>query len=167
MKTFFSPEDRSRTIDASRVVHDASDHARNGLYLGHDAHGWHYAEGQHSVLVLGPPRSGKTSAVVVPNILAACGPVIAASTKADVLASTWSARSELGPVLLYDPSGSVPCPPGVERAGWSPLGPARTWDGAVLVAESMVRAARPGTDRGEASHWSERAGALLARIGQE
>jgi type IV secretory pathway TraG/TraD family ATPase VirD4 len=90
--------------------------------------------------------------------------VVAASTKADVLASTWAARSEIGPVLLYDPSGSVPCPSGVERVGWSPLGPARTWDGAVLVADSMERAARPATDRGEASHWSERAGALLAAL---
>jgi type IV secretion system protein VirD4 len=123
-----------------------------------------FARPQDGVLLLGPPRSGKTAAIVVPNVLAACGPVVAASTKADVLASTWAARSELGPALLYDPSASVPCPPGVERVGWSPLGPARTWDGAVLVADSMVRAARPGTDRGEASHWSERAGALLAAL---
>jgi type IV secretory pathway TraG/TraD family ATPase VirD4 len=102
--------------------------------------------------------------VVVPNVLAACGPVIATSTKADVLAATWATRSRVGPVLLYDPSGSVPCPRGVEPVSWSPLGLAATWDGAVLVAESMVRAARPGTDRGEASHWSERASALLAVV---
>jgi hypothetical protein len=82
--------------------------------------------------------------------------------KADLLAPTWAARMRVGPVLLFDPSGTVPCPPGVERVGWSPLALARAWDGAVLVAESMVRAARPGTDRGEATHWSERAGALLA-----
>ena len=66
--------------------------------------------------------------------------------------------------MLYDPSGSVPDVPGVERVGWSPLGPARTWDQAVLVAESMVRAARPGAERGEAAHWSERASALLAAL---
>ena len=155
-------------IDPHAIALYESQRYGYGIYLGSTA--GHprgvpvFARPQDGVLLLGPPRSGKTSAVVVPNILAACGPVIAASTKADVLASTWSARAELGPVLLYDPSGSVPCPPGVERAGWSPLGPARTWDGAVLVAESMVRAARPGTDRGEASHWSERAGALLATL---
>ena len=123
-----------------------------------------FALPEQGVLVLGPPRSGKTAAVVVPNIIAACGPVIAASTKADLLACTWATRSRLGPVMLYDPSGSVPDVPGVERVGWSPLGPARTWDQAVLVAESMVRAARPGAERGEAAHWSERASALLAAL---
>jgi type IV secretory pathway TraG/TraD family ATPase VirD4 len=39
---------------------------------------------------------------------------------------------------------------------------ARTWDGAVLVAESMVQAARPGANRGESSHWTERSSALLS-----
>ena len=123
-----------------------------------------FARPQHGVLLLGPPRSGKTASIVVPNVLAACGPVIAASTKADVLAATFAARSRVGPVWLFDPSGSVPLPPGVDRVAWSPLGLASTWDGAVLVADSMVRAARPGTDRGEASHWSERAWALLAIV---
>jgi len=139
----------------------------HGIYVGCSLKGGGvplFARPQEGVLLLGPPRSGKTAAVVVPNVLAACGPVIAASTKADLLAATWSARCQLGPVFLYDPSGSVPCPPGVERVGWSPLGLASTWDGAVLAAESMVRAARPGTDRGEAAHWSERAGALLAVV---
>jgi type IV secretory pathway TraG/TraD family ATPase VirD4 len=121
-----------------------------------------FARPEDGVLLLGPPRSGKTAGVAIPNVLAACGPVIAASTKADLLASTCGARMRVGPVYLFDPSGMVPNPPGVERVSWSPLALARTWDGAVLVAESMVRAARPGTERGEASHWSERAGALLA-----
>jgi type IV secretory pathway TraG/TraD family ATPase VirD4 len=139
----------------------------HGIYVGCSLKGGGvplFARPQEGVLLLGPPRSGKTAAVVVPNVLAACGPVIAASTKADLLAPTWSTRCQVGPVFLYDPSGSVPCPPGVERVGWSPLGLASTWDGAVLVAESMVRAARPGTDRGEAAHWSERAAALLAAV---
>ncbi len=146
----------------------ASERNAHAIYLGSSlggrARGPVFARPQQCVLLLGPPRSGKTAAVVVPNVLAACGPVIAASTKADVLAATSAARASLGRVLLYDPSGSVPGVPGVERVAWSPLGLAATWDGAVLVADSMVRSARPGTDLGEASHWSERAGALLATV---
>ncbi len=139
----------------------------HGIYLGRSiGQGGTplFARPEDGVLLLGPPRSGKTAAVVIPNVLAACGPVIAASTKADLLATTWASRTRVGPALLYDPSGTVPCPPGVERVGWSPLSMATTWDGAVLVAESMVRAARPGSDRGEAAHWSERASALLSVV---
>ena len=139
----------------------------HGIYLGRSV-GQRgvplFARPEDGVLLLGPPRSGKTAAVVIPNVLAACGPVIAASTKADLLATTWASCTRVGPALLYDPSGAVPCPPGVERVGWSPLSMATTWDGAVLVAESMVRAARPGSDRGEAAHWSERASALLSVV---
>jgi type IV secretory pathway TraG/TraD family ATPase VirD4 len=152
-------------VDPHALVLAESQRHGHGIYLGGTLHADEvpvFARPQDGVLLLGPPRSGKTAAVVIPNILAACGPVLAASTKADLLASTWAARSRVGPVLLFDPSGKVPCPAGVEPVGWSPLTLADTWDGAVLVAEAMVRAARPGSDRGEASHWSERAGALLA-----
>ncbi len=156
-----------RPYDPQALALATSAQYGHGIYLGSSLGARNapiFARPQDGVLLLGPPRSGKTAAVVIPNVLAACGPVIAASTKADVLASTWAARSRIGPVLLFDPSSSVPCPKGVEPVGWSPLGLAGKWDGAVLVAESMVRAARPGGDRGEASHWSERAGALLACV---
>jgi type IV secretory pathway TraG/TraD family ATPase VirD4 len=152
-------------VDPLAAALATSERHGHGIYLGSALRSEGrlvFARPQQGVLLLGPPRSGKTTSVVVPNVLAACGPVIAASTKADLLASTWAARLRVGPVMLYDPGGSVPLPPGVERVGWSPLTLAGNWDGAVLVAESMVRAARPGTDRGEASHWSERASALLA-----
>ena len=43
---------------------------------------------QHSVLVLGPPRSGKTSGLLIPNVLSAEGAVVTTSTKPDVLDAT-------------------------------------------------------------------------------
>jgi type IV secretory pathway TraG/TraD family ATPase VirD4 len=90
--------------------------------------------------------------------------VVSTSTKPDVLEATAAARGQVGAPLLYDPSGTVATPPGVTRVGWSPLPAARSWDGAMLTAHAMVRAATPG-GRGPADdHWTERAAALLAPL---
>ncbi len=140
----------------------ASRAAHHGVYLGQGSHGPVFAPPEHCVLVLGPPRSGKTSGLVVPNVLTACGSVLSASTKPDVLLETAAARSRAGTCMLYDPSGRANAPPGVELVGWSPLVSASSWDGAVLTADAMVGAARPARVDAESSHWSERAGALLA-----
>jgi type IV secretion system protein VirD4 len=114
--------------------------------------------------VLGPPRSGKTSSIVVPNVVCANGSVVCVSTKRDVLHATAGARQRLGPCYLFDPSGATPTPPGVARVSWSPLDTAGNWDQAVLGAEAMVGASRAAGARGESSHWAERAGALLSSI---
>ncbi len=116
--------------------------------------------------MLGPPRSGKTSSIVIPAILGAPGAVVSTSTKPDVLRATASARATAGPCLLYDPSGTVDAPPGVTRVRWSPVQSCRSWDDALLVARSLVGTTRPaagrdGTSPG-ADHWTERAEALLA-----
>jgi type IV secretion system protein VirD4 len=122
------------------------------------------AGSQQAVLVLGPPRSGKTSGVVVPNLLSAWGPVLSTSTKPDVLAATAAARLRRGRCWLYDPTGTVPLPDGFEMLRWSPVGGATTWDGALLMARALVGACRPGAGLADADHWSERAGALLAPL---
>src|ERR1700756_1718477 len=44
--------------------------APTGLYLGESGRGPLLAGAEQGVLVLGPPRSGKTSALVVPNVIA-------------------------------------------------------------------------------------------------
>jgi len=166
VKSFFSNVHRSRTIDASRVVHDAHAHAHHGLYLGHDARGWHYADGQHSVLVLGPPRSGKTSALLIPNVLSAAGAVVTTSTKPDVLDATMDTRSTIGACHLFDPSGSVADRPGVHRLRWSPLPACTSWRTALTTARSLVvvGSTGPGAGQSDASHWTERAQALLAPL---
>jgi len=104
---------------------------------------------------------------VVPNVLVAPGAVVSTSTKPDVLEATAAARSSVGSVLLYDPSGTVPPSPGVRRVGWSPIHASGEWDLALSVADGMVRAAATTGGRAEPgfdSHWSERAGALLAPL---
>ena len=134
------------------------------LYAGTVAGGLVLAEREQALLVLGPPRSGKTTTLAIPNVLCAPGAVVATSTKADVMAATVDRRTERGRCWLLDPTGAVRPPPGVERIRWSPVAAARTWDESLMVARSMAGAARPSGRRGESAHWTERAEALLAPL---
>ena len=115
------------------------------------------------MLVLGPSRSGKTSSLIIPNLLLTQHASVTTSTKDDVVREMATARHD-GSVLLFDPSGTVPTPPGVRRVGYSPLRQSRTWDGAVLATRSLLDVqSHARTAHGE-DHWSERAGALLAPL---
>ena len=134
------------------------------LYGGQTAGGLLLTQPQHGMLVLGPPRSGKTTGLAIPNTLAAPGPAVVTSTKPDILAATVAARAQVGRCWLLDPTGRAAAPPGVDTIRWSPVDGARTWDDSLVVARSMTRAARPGTRRGESAHWTERAEALLAPL---
>src|SRR4051812_31023779 len=89
--------DPARTALRNTTGHDALQAARElagrdqgTVFLGlrADTQAWLTASRQQSVLVLGPPRSGKTSTVICPSILIAPGPVVSTSTKLDVLHAT-------------------------------------------------------------------------------
>jgi type IV secretory pathway TraG/TraD family ATPase VirD4 len=135
----------------------------NGCYLGAAGSSPVFSPPEHCALVLGPPRSGKTSGIVVPNVLAARGTAVI-STKRDVLDATVALRGRLGHCLVFDPSGTLEPPAGTHSVGWSPLRAARRWSAAVAVAEAMVGAARPQNSSGESAHWTERACALIAPL---
>ncbi len=164
-------DDVTDRVDAAMLLHAvraAAGRTGGRVYLGGGDNGWAWAGLDRSTLVLGPSRSGKTSSLVIPNILAAPGAVVTTSTKPDVLLATAGARSRLGPALLYDPSGTIDPPPGVTRIGWSPVSSSATWDTALLTANAMVQSARgDARARSNASlddHWTERASALLAPL---
>ncbi|HLI24459.1 MAG TPA: type IV secretory system conjugative DNA transfer family protein [Acidimicrobiales bacterium] len=139
-------------------------HAEPRLYVGAGEAGTAFAGHQQAVLVLGPPRSGKTTTLVVPNVLWWPGAVVSTSTKPDVMAATAGHRRQLGRCWLFDPSGSTQAPAGVQEVRWSPVAAAVRWEEALLTARAMVGAARPGQSWGEAAHWTERAEALLAPL---
>jgi type IV secretory pathway TraG/TraD family ATPase VirD4 len=149
---------------STTALHQVHHLGTHGIYVGNGSHGWMCAGAQCSTLVLGPPRSGKTSSLVIPNILLSDGPVVSTSTKPDAMHATATARGHDGWCFLYDPSGEVPCPPGIERIGWSPLTTAGDWDAAVVTADAMVGASRLSGQRGTEHHWTERAGALLSTL---
>jgi type IV secretion system protein VirD4 len=138
-----------------------------GLSLGFEIEqdgSWFWAAGaEQTVLVLGPPRSGKTSAIVMPNVIGAPGAVVSTSTKPDVLLATWSRRGG-GTCYVFDPTSSVALPDGVQELRWSPLSGCQSFDAAVSMAHGLASAGRPGAGYSESSHWVERAEALLAPL---
>jgi len=111
------------------------------------------------VLLLGPPRSGKTSGVIIPALLAHVGPAVSTSTKPDVWRATRRVRSGDGRVWVFDPTGSN-APGSEEELRWSPVLPSKSWDGALLIARAMTTNIGAGTT--DRSHWANRAHALLA-----
>lgn len=119
---------------------------------------------EHSVLALGPPRSGKTSAIVVPSILHAPGTVVSTSTKGDVMAATFAWRSQMGTCYVFDPTGMVEFPDGAVALRWSPVTGCADWETACAMAHSLARAGRPSAKIGESAHWIERAEALLSPL---
>jgi type IV secretion system protein VirD4 len=136
-----------------------------GVYLGVDLNGRPlFSRSERAVLVLGPPRSGKTTAVIIPTILTHPGAVVSTSTKPDVMSATAGARSQRGQTWLFDPTGTADPEPGVEVLRWSPVLCAHDWDAALLMARAMVSGTRVGTGTTDQSHWSRRAEALLAPL---
>jgi type IV secretory pathway TraG/TraD family ATPase VirD4 len=158
-----------RLADAEDPGEAVREHSRllgGGALLGlSPGGGWVTADPEHAVMVLGPPRSGKTSTVVIPAMLAAPGPAVSTATKPDVLAATWRARAELGQVWLFDPSGEQrELPRAIRRLSWSPVTAASSWDAALLMARAMAACTSPGRGTANESHWRERSTALLAPL---
>jgi type IV secretory pathway TraG/TraD family ATPase VirD4 len=91
-----------------------------------------WASVEDSMLLLGPPRSGKGLHVVIPTILDAPGAVVTTSTRPDNLAVTMRAREHLGPVAVFDPQHLAAGLPGGLR--WSPV------RGCELPQTAMIRA---------------------------
>ena len=123
-----------------------------------------WAGPESSVLVVGPPRSGKTSGLVIPNVLNAPGAVVSTSTKPDVFEFTMYRRWVLGNVFVFDPTGTLEIPEGAYPLRWSPVVGCETFDAAVSMAHALGSAARPGSVFTESAHWVERAESLLAPL---
>ena len=149
-------------MDPLTTVRDASLQAGGGVYLGLATSGQsRFARGERAVLLLGPPRSGKTSAVIIPAILSHTGPVVSTSTKPDVYRATRLVRALEGRLWVFDPTGAS-TPGGVLELRWSPVSGSVSWDGALLTARAMT--SRVGGGTSDRSHWASRAQALLAPL---
>lgn len=78
-----------------------------------------WARVEDSMLLIGPPRSGKGLHVVINMIFDAPGPVITTSTRPDNLTVTLTHRERVGPVAVFDPQRLAPGLPAGLR--WSPV----------------------------------------------
>jgi type IV secretion system protein VirD4 len=152
--------------DPGQAVREHTRRLGGGAFLGYRPGGnWVTADPEHAVMVLGPPRSGKTSNIVIPAMLAAPGAAVSTATKPDVLNATWRARAQIGQVWLFDPTGEqVDLPQGIRRLCWSPITAADSWDKALLMARAMAATTSPGKGTSNEQHWRERSTALLAPL---
>ena len=78
-----------------------------GYFLGTSKGQQVWASVERSVLVIGPPGSGKGLHIAINAILDAPGSVITTSTKPDNLKATLTARAAEGPVGVFDPQGML------------------------------------------------------------
>jgi type IV secretion system protein VirD4 len=93
-------------------------------------------------LLICGPRSNKTSAKVVPEILAAPGAVVATSNKPDVWMLTADLRARVGPVWLFDPQHITYQP---QLFWWNPLSAVRDVTSATRMAGYFMREVGGGT----------------------
>lgn len=109
--------ERATTLRPSLTKATASE---VGYLLGRSRGQGVWASVEDSMLVLGPPRSGKGLHVVINAIVDAPGPVVTTATRPDNIAATITARQRDGrPVAVFDPQHLAEGLPAGFR--WSPV----------------------------------------------
>jgi type IV secretion system protein VirD4 len=108
-----------------------------------------YASVEDSMVLLGPPRSGKGLHVVINAILDAPGAVITTSTRPDNLTATLTARAKAGPVAMFDPQGLARGLPSATK--WSPIRGCESPQVALVRAKALTSGAARGVT--EANFW--------------
>ncbi|MFJ2175889.1 type IV secretory system conjugative DNA transfer family protein [Streptomyces sp. NPDC087851] len=107
------------------------------------------------------PRSGKTTSLAIPSILAAPGPVLLTSNKAagDAFTATLEARGQAGRTWTMDPQQIAHA----ERTmWWNPLADAKTLDGAGRLAGHFLAASVDASQQGD--FWSKAGSNILSQL---
>jgi type IV secretory pathway TraG/TraD family ATPase VirD4 len=115
---------------------------------------------RHSLLLFGPTLSGKTLSFVIPTVLRWRGPVIATSSKVDLLLATMTARERRGRVYLLDSFRAS----GMQGIRWSPLVGSESWADALDMAYWLTQAASVSHSIQSAEFWETLAKNLLAPL---
>lgn len=119
-----------------------------------------YSSVRQSTYVVGPSESGKTSCVVIPEALDHDGPLIAPSSRADVMAATWKTRADRGKVRLFDPLQQAAALPLLR---WDPVRDCTDPVVAMRRAQSLMSSVdMSGVENGNA--WKSRGQAILRNL---
>ncbi|MFJ4513769.1 type IV secretory system conjugative DNA transfer family protein [Streptomyces sp. NPDC088816] len=107
------------------------------------------------------PRSGKTTSLAIPSMLAAPGPVLLTSNKAagDAFTATYEARSHVGQVWSMDPQQIAHA---AREMWWNPLASAKTLDGANRLAGHFLAASVDASQQGD--FWSKAGSNILSQL---
>ena len=119
-----------------------------------------YMQYEDSCWVYAPARAGKTLTIVAPGILDAPGPVLATSTKVDVLTYTALSRREAGEVLAFDLENITGWP---HQVLWDPIQGCLNEDEALARGKAWARAASKGNVK-NGDWFSDQAAAILGRL---
>ena len=119
-----------------------------------------WARWEDTLLVLAPPRGGKT-ALLGHEVIDAPGAVLTTSTKVDIFRHTHLLRAALGPVWLFNPE----CMAGLASTlRWSPIpgcaDPAR----AISTAAYMVAGAASGAGVSDRDFWENQNAKVLRSL---
>jgi type IV secretory pathway TraG/TraD family ATPase VirD4 len=112
------------------------------------------------ILAIFAPRTGKTTSLAVPTILAAPGAVVACSNKADLYLATAALREAdtKGRVWVFDPQHITHQP---QQWWWNPLGGRMSMDDATRLAGGFIMAVADDQNR---EIWGPAANELLSNL---
>jgi hypothetical protein len=123
-----------------------------GYLLGRASGVGCWASVEDSLVVLGPPRSGKGLHLVIPAILDAPGAVVTTGTRPDNLVATIKARGAGGrAVAVFDPQGLAPDIAATMR--WSPIRGCEV--PRVAMARATALCAEPAAGVENGSFWKQ------------
>jgi len=136
---------------------------RTGVFLGWDVKANHatcWSKPEDSIGIVGPPRYGKTSGLIIPSILMWDGPVVSTSTRGDILAFVEARRRVIagqhGSVFVYDPFNSEPTKTSMH---WSPLSGCASPDVCYRRVAAMTSVSGGSVENGD--HWRAGAASIL------
>jgi type IV secretion system protein VirD4 len=155
----------ARSADLARLgrPRKADRLAGDGIVLGF-LHGQALqSPAEDNVLLLGVQRSGKTSCIVVPTLLAWSGAAVATSTKEELVNLTLDRRLRVGPTWVFAPldeDQSWLDRLGLQGSTWNPLEAASTSGAAAELADHFTAEGK----RGHNAHWYLAASSLISGL---